>query len=281
MRRAFVRRLRHWLANRGWKGLLVYLWDRARWKWRGISQPSGDGTAGTGQRAKGQAGEGAAEGPPEVHPFDRRYGVETSGLIWSESLGSGRRSEYWATGYYGVSPSILWQMLDRLGLDWPSFTFVDIGCGKGRAMMLALRYPFRRVRGVELSAELAQVAQQNLDRFEADWRLPVPVEVVAGDAVETPLPAGPLLLYLYHPFAAPVMDVLLKRVQAALQAERREIYLMYLNPELDGRLASMPYLERVWRECFALSEEDAQGDRFGSRQEYVSAYRFVLPAAVG
>ena len=278
MRRAFVRRLRHWVANRGWGGLFAEVWRQGKLRLK--ARRSGGGAAAPAEGAPAEpVGAGPKVHPPKVHPFDERYGVETGGLIWSESLdavgGRGKGSEYWATGYYGIAPSVLWQALDRLALEWERFTFVDVGSGKGRALMLALRYPFRAALGVELSADLTRVAEGNLERFRADWRLPVPVEVKAGDATQMELPGGPLLLYLYHPFAAPVMDVLLERVRASLGSEPREVYLLYMNPELDARMSGMPFLERVWRESFRLSEEDTRADQFGSNQEVVSAYRFV------
>ena len=209
----------------------------------------------------------------ETHPFDEQYGVETGGVLWGEELGSGSPANYWSTAYYGIAPSALWQALDRLNLSWPDYTFVDVGCGKGRAVMLALKYPFARVVGWELSRELTDVAAENLRRFRAEWRRDVPVEVVAGDAAGLELPLGPLVLYLYHPFAAPIMKRFLAGLQGSLERAPREIYVLYVNPELDWLLAEKPFIEKLWRECFFLHEEDALGDRFGLRQEYVSAYR--------
>lgn len=213
-----------------------------------------------------------AEG--EAHPFDLRHGVDTSGLIWGERLRSGQRGEYWATGYYGISPSIFWQAINRLRLDWPKYTFVDIGCGKGRALMLALRYPFRRALGVELSPDLAEVANRNLKSFSAEWRLDIPAEAVAGDATVFDLPPGDLVLYLYHPFAAPVMRNFLAHLQASLKGEPREVYLLYMNPELDQLLQQSSCLTKLWDESFAMEPEDAVADRFGSHGERGIAYRF-------
>ena len=208
-----------------------------------------------------------------VHPFDQRYGVDTGGLIWSEELGSGEKGEYWATGYYGTSPSVFRQAMDRLGLDWEGYTFVDVGCGKGRALMLALGYPFRRVVGVELSAELVGVAKANLGRFGAEWRRDVPVEVAPGDVTRFALPEEPLVVYLYHPFAAPVMREFLSGLETSLRRCPREVYLLYMNPELKKMLGERGSLEMLWHESFALDEEDAAGDRFGSRSEWVMAFR--------
>jgi len=261
VRGALIRRVRHWVANRGWRGFLAEVLRRAGGLLAGRAR-AGDARAGA-----------AGLGAEQVHPFDRRYGVETSGLIWGERLGTGERREIWATGYYGISPSVLWQAMDRMGLEWPRLTFVDIGCGKGRAVMLALRHPFRRVIGVELSRELVRVAVENVERLSAVWRTDAPCDVIAGDATTTELPSGPLLLYLYHPFAAPVMTEFLAHVKASLELEPREMYLLYVNPEMDDLLRRCEWMERMWEESFAMEEGDAAADRFGSRSERVVAYR--------
>ena len=214
----------------------------------------------------------------EVHGFDRQFGVETGGMIWGDALKAdpGEQSDaaYWATGYYGVAPSVLWGGLDALGLAWERFTFVDVGCGKGRALMLATRYPFREVCGVELSPELAHVAEENLARFDAEWQQKrVPVRVEVGDATTFALPAGPLVLWIFHPFAAPVMRRFLANVERALARERREIWILYGNPELNPMLSGMPWLQVAWDRCLGLSAEDRAADRFGSEWEKIVAYR--------
>ena len=92
-----------------------------------------------------------------IHPFDTLHGTDTSGLIPGSVIvqGTSARVEE-LTAYYGVAPSILHGLLDI----WLYHTnpqpiektvFLDIGAGKGRAMLLASQYPFLRVEGVELN----------------------------------------------------------------------------------------------------------------------------------
>lgn len=259
-RRAYLRRARHWIANRGWRGFFAELWYRARLKLRGKPVP------------------GRAKENSRPHPFDVAYGVDTGGLVWGEALEEPRRGDaaYWATGYYGISPAAFTRALERLGLEWSRFTFVDVGCGKGRGMMLALRFPFRRVLGVELSPALAAVAQVNLERFAAPWRQrDVPAEVIAGDATAFALPSGPLVLFMYHPFAAPVMKRFLAHVVKAAERERREMYLLYANPELGEMVARMEGVEMLWKQLFSLTPEEGAADRFGSYGEMFAAFRVV------
>lgn len=257
-RTAYLRRARHWIANRGLRGFAGEVWFRLR------------------LLSKGKAAPGRENGNTAPHPFDVAYGVDTGGLLWGEALpdGAHARAAFWATGYYGISPSAFTAACMQVGLDWPDFTFVDIGCGKGRAMLLASRFPFREIVGVELSPELARIAKQNAERFEASWRCPQSVfTVLNGDATATPLPHGPLLIFLYHPFAAPLMRRFLAHVRQAAAMEDRAMYLLYANPELHGLLVQTPGVEWQWRETFSLTEEEGAADRFGSHGEIFSLYR--------
>lgn len=262
-RAAYVRRIRHWIANRGVRGLFKEIGHRL------LLFVQGKSVARQSDRDTGP------------HPFDRAHGVDTTGLLWGESLGeaASKESQYWATGYYGIAPSAFDAALDNMALDWPRFTFVDIGCGKGRALLLALRHPFRRVLGVELSPELVSVAKSNLERFTAPWRQPeIPAEAIAADATSFSVPDGPLLLYLYHPFAGPMMKRFVGHLKAASQTQPREILLLYGNPELGQQLEASGDVEQLWRRAFALTDEDRAADRFGSSHEYFAAYRLKQKA---
>lgn len=216
---------------------------------------------------------GAARAIPAIHPFDRRYGVETSGLIWGERLASSHPNRYWATGYTGITPSAFWQAMDRLDLEWATFTFVDVGSGKGRALMLAQRYPFRRVIGVEFSAELARISKTNIEHFSAEWRICTQVEVVEGDAVRFPLPLEPMVLFLFHPFAQPVMVSFVEHLRSSLQEQPREIYLVYADPQLSPVLAGASFLSKLWDESFAMSSEEVAADYFDRQHEHIAVYR--------
>ena len=267
MRGSIIRRSHHWIVNRGWQGFVAELWRRFR------IQLSGKRRIGDAKPAV-----------HSIHPFDEAYGVETSGLIFGEQLDTPDPQAYWATAYYGVSPSVFSAALERLGPalpdpGWPAYTFVDIGCGKGRAMMLATAHPFRAVTGVELSPTLCATARENLKRFAPPWRRAPQAMVECADAAVAPLPAGPLVVWIYHPFAAPVMRRFLAHLQASLRAEPREAWLLYINPELNPMLRALPWLRFTWEECLPMSPEDRAADRFGSEWEKVTAYRAMAGEA--
>jgi SAM-dependent methyltransferase len=158
------------------------------------------------------------------HPFDEEFGVRTSGLVAGRHLKSGHRHDRHATAYYGVAPSVFQAMVKRWQRSRPGWSmkevsFIDVGAGMGRAMLLAAELPFRQVVGVELNPKLTRIAKINLTIWRASGRAQAPMRVVCADAVEFPLPAGPCLAFLFNPFGATVMRGLLKSWSKTL-AER-------------------------------------------------------------
>jgi SAM-dependent methyltransferase len=135
--------------------------------------------------------------------WDRKYGVDTAGqidLVDIDVIGPNK-----ADGYASVatSPRAFAFLSAFFPDDKKQFTFVDVGCGKGRVLMLAGLQGFDRVIGVEFAPLLCEVAKKNLDGFSG--RRPAEWSVVNADAATIDLPLdGPLLIYSFNPFNAEV-----------------------------------------------------------------------------
>ena len=268
-----VRRFLHAYVESGPKGLCAAIYRKAT---KLLQHSSGSVPNGGSSLAVDVADRAVpARAVPLVHPFDMEYGTETSGLITGEELVSGRWNDLWNTAYYGISPSGFNQMLQALDLDWRRFTFVDMGSGKGRALLLASRFPFRRIVGVEIAPELSQTATANIRCFSASWQRCREIEACTGDAAEFVYPAGPLVLFLYQPFLGPVLKRCLKNLERTLAAERREVYVLYVNPVFERLMTKVPNLERQWERNFAYSDEDLKADRVGAKADRVVVYRYL------
>jgi SAM-dependent methyltransferase len=216
-----------------------------------------------------------------VHPFDERFGVETSGLIYE--LPSGHQHDLYNNGYFAVAPSVFHAIIGalrkRLEVDLQRFRFVDLGSGKGRALLLASDYPFREIIGVELSPHLDRVARSNIARYISAKSGPLPrapMISMAGDATEFSWPPGPLIVYMWNAFTRPVMERVFENLQASLRKEPRELYLVYIHPELETMLSELPWLIRLWREEFTMSEEDYEAWAFPNREEVCALYQAVI-----
>jgi len=221
---------------------------------------------------------------PRIHPFDRLHGVDTSGLIDHSLLGSGHSHDQHNTAYWGTAPSLMRQILTR----WEDslagtshacrdYTLLDIGCGKGRVIMLASGRPFHRITGVELDPGLARIAATNLTRWKQHPRPCMDLEALHADALEIPLPETPVLIYLFNPFGAPVMQLLLERLQHLSKTRSTPIDILYTHPLQAELFKEIPGMRLLWEDTINFSPEDASADIFKATTERCNLYRLSPP----
>jgi hypothetical protein len=141
--------------------------------------------------------------------------------------------------------------------------------------MMASEFGFRQVVGVELHPALAGIAERNLAVWTAAGRAVCPVRIVCQEATEYVFPEGACLLYLFNPFAAPVMQRLIERIAADFAGRPGLLDLIYFNPEAGQLLDGHEGFERLWTGTMDLSEEDAAADRVASPEDICSLYRWL------
>lgn len=209
--------------------------------------------------------------PFPIHPFDQMHGVDTSGLVPAKHLITGHPNDEHVTAYYGVAPSILRALIDRWRetiLPHPigRYTFIDIGAGKGRGLLVASEYHFRKVVGIELNPSMAAVARQNVALWtkahSEDSTAPrlAPIEVLEQDALDFDLPGIPTLLFLFHPFEAPVLKQLLERIETQFARRSGTLDLIYVNAECAEVLDRHPAFTQLFLDKVRMSPEDHAAD---------------------
>jgi hypothetical protein len=208
---------------------------------------------------------------PTIHPFDQIHGTETSGLIAAGNLLTGHPNDAHVTAYYGVAPSILRTLIDLWLASPPPhpisrYTFVDIGAGKGRAMLLASQLPFHQVIGIELNPDMADIAQTNLDLWQAahaaDATAPkiAPTRLLQQDALDYDLPRTPTVIFLFHPFEAPVLKSFLRRIETQFSNRPGTLDILYVNAECRTVLDRHQAFTRLWDGPVSMSPEDHAAD---------------------
>jgi SAM-dependent methyltransferase len=190
------------------------------------------------------------------HPFDRVYGTDTSGFLYGEDILTGHPAEEHGSPYAGVQPSVLRTALATLSALEKS-TFIDLGCGKGRPMLIASEFPFRDIVGVELSPPLAKAAQKNAALIAKRFPHRTPVRVEVGDATAYPYPSGDVVLFIYNSFDRELMLKVVEGVEAALAADpQRCIYVVYCNPASGDCFDASPLLTRRFAQTLPYAPEE-------------------------
>jgi hypothetical protein len=167
--------------------------------------------------------------------FDRIHGINTAGKIELAELGVTSPDLQQAIPYEGSSPEVLVDMLSDLPIQFKDYVFVDLGCGKGLALLIASMFSFDRIVGVEWSSWLAEIARDNARKFRNRRRKCRHIEVVVDDVRAFALPETPLVIYMFNPFQDEIVRDVLQTIRDSLNHCPRHIVLMYYNP--------------VWKQC--------------------------------
>ncbi len=169
------------------------------------------------------------------YDWDHHVNTTSAAVGWRDRLLGVFHSAYQPT-----EPAIFHEMLDALHkgrVDFREFTFIDLGSGKGRTLLMASDYPFCRIVGVELLPALHRIAQENLSKYRHAAQTCFALEAVCADACDFVFPAVPMVLYLFNPFPQAVLRRVVANLEESLRIHPRTVYVLYHNPLLEHVLS--------------------------------------------
>ena len=178
------------------------------------------------------------------YDWDHRVNTTSGAVAWRDRLLGMFHSEYQPT-----EPTAFHEMLDslreRAGIDFQDFVFIDLGSGKGRTLLMASDYPFRRVTGAELLPALHKIAQGNLAQYKNPEQKCFALESICADANDFPFPDDPLVVYMFNPLPESGMRRVSANLEQSLRTRPRPIYVLYHNPLLEHVLSESGVLHKV------------------------------------
>jgi SAM-dependent methyltransferase len=205
--------------------------------------------------------------------FDRRHNVDTR-VRKDPGWLAGIDSPNWVhgIGYQPVPTDDIVQIIAGLDIEFEQFVFLDLGAGKGRALLVAAQFPFKRIVGVEYSPNLAKVLQGNIASYTNDAQRCFELEGRLQDATEFELPLEPLVLFFHHPFDEPVFRQVVARIEDSLSQCARTILAIYYDPHCGNVFDESPY--------FQVRTRGYSRGRFAASSDWV-VYGSRVPSEVG
>ena len=178
------------------------------------------------------------------YDWDFRVNTTSGAVGWRDRLLGAFHSAYQPT-----ERELFHEMMDALAnetnIDFREFAFIDLGSGKGRTLLMASNYPFRRIMGVELLPSLNEIAQQNLSQYRSQSQKCCAIESICADATSYDPPPQALVIYLFNPFPESGLRRWLANLRKSLTEHPRPIYVLYSNPQLDSVLTETGCLKRI------------------------------------
>lgn len=166
----------------------------------------------------------------EVHPFDLKYGTDTGGVVLVGALDIPAERMKHAVRYQTALVDVFEAILAVFAIPYEQFVFVDLGSGKGRALLLASRYPFKAVIGIELSPALHGIACRNIKTYRDDLQKCRQITCICGDATTYQIPDENAVFYLFNPFDEEIIEMVWKNIEFSLARSARKVFIAYLKP---------------------------------------------------
>lgn len=184
--------------------------------------------------------------------WDRANGVDTAGTVAIDELTAPDEARPGAVRYEPTPPECFAHLLAEAGLgDLSGSTFIDIGSGKGRVVLLAGLAGFQEAIGVEFGEELHVIARRNIE-IMGDRLAPARVATVRADARTYVFPSAPTVCFINNPFGVDGLAALLDGIEASLRDDPRPFTIIYYHSnhaqELHRRAAWQAVSEGVWRD---------------------------------
>jgi len=166
------------------------------------------------------------------YDWEHRVNTTSGAVGWRDRLLGLLNSPYQPS-----EPALFREMLgvwqEKTHCDFTEYTFLDLGSGKGRTLLMASDFPFQRIVGVELLPSLHKFAQENISAYKSTSQQCFRLESVCADATRFAFPERPLLIYLFNPFPEAGLRRALANLRESLQPSPRPVYVLYHNPLLE------------------------------------------------
>jgi len=190
-----------------------------------------------GLREVWQRAAGYLRGQAIDRAFDANRGTDTSEDVPLWKLHIAWPNAKFGTRYQAAEEREIKASVRFLDEDLTQFTFVDLGCGKGRTLLVAAEMGFKQAIGVEFAPELVAIARANLEKTGTQN-----ARVVESDAADFEFPPGKLVVFLYNPFGEPVMRPVIANLA---RAARDDLYVVYQMPKCAALFDQAGFLENI------------------------------------
>jgi len=179
------------------------------------------------------------------YDWEHRVNTTSAAVSWRDRLLGVFHSPYQPT-----EAALFLEMLDALRehtrCDFRIFVFIDLGSGKGRTLLMASDYPFRRIIGLELLPSLHEAAEDNIAKYRSESQQCQILESICADATEFVFPHEPLVLYLFNPLPEAGLTRVIANLEKSLRDSPRPVFVLYHNPLLEHVLAN----SAAWKKLF-------------------------------
>ncbi|HZG24684.1 MAG TPA: class I SAM-dependent methyltransferase [Chitinophagaceae bacterium] len=161
---------------------------------------------------------------------EKKYGLDTTRLNDLQQLTINGKNLQFAEVYQGANYYLLEQVFAKLKLLKARDGFADIGCGKGRVLVVAAYHGFKQITGIEFAKELWIEAVSNCNRM-AEKFPDTSISIIHQDAATYTFGEHLHVFFFFNPFQAHVMALVVANILKSIKKSPRKVWVVYMNPQ--------------------------------------------------
>jgi len=165
--------------------------------------------------------------------YDLKHGTDTFSPVELDDLGVDDAKKEHARMYQATHALPLRRLLRAVGIP-PGKVLIDLGCGKGKVLLVASEFGFKELRGVDFSPLLCGIARRNCATFKADTGTTAEFDIHESDVLAYRMKDDEDVFFLFNPFDEHILRQVLRNILASRQRRKRKIWILYRNAVFRG-----------------------------------------------
>jgi len=134
-----------------------------------------------------------------------------------------------ASRYEAASFYMLEQLLGAFRKISDQTSIIDLGCGKGRMMMVAPHFGFTDIAGIDFAKEVCEQAIVNMKKKEKQFP-GIKWKVINQDVEDYDIGPSDSVFFIFNPFNHTVLKNFLKKLGASCNQFPRTTWFIYASP---------------------------------------------------
>jgi len=160
--------------------------------------------------------------------YDVKYRYDTYSWVPVDKLDVKEEQKEHAVIYQATRVIPLRRLFKKLNIP-KEYSFVDIGCGKGRVLLIAAEYGFKNIKGIEFSSNLTTIADKNILKYKTKTKSNTNFDVITIDAAEYKFNEIENVFFLFNPFDEVILKKVLDNIHESLKQHTRRVWMIYAN----------------------------------------------------
>jgi SAM-dependent methyltransferase len=169
-----------------------------------------------------------------------KYGIHTFSPVDLKNLTIPKGDTSKASRYEAVNFFLLEKLLENFRKLSLTTSIVDLGCGKGRVLVVAAHYGFIDITGIDFALELCQEAERNMEKVKSKFPQ-IQWNIVNSSVEEYDIMPRDSVFFMFNPFTEEIIRIFLIKLEKSCQKHPRTTYFLYASPQYKELLTNNGY----------------------------------------